>query len=175
VGGDNDSPTQQMNTLSMRQTMHFKISKTIILATVALTYSISGYSASSKADYRDFTPSPGQPYYYEEGKVDFGTYNGFRRYHADCHVCHGPAGLGSSYAPALLDSLKVMTWGDFVNVVISGREGIDNKIMPSFAKNADIVANLSDIYAYLKARADGVIGANRPAKFPKVKKLIADK
>jgi mono/diheme cytochrome c family protein len=155
--------------------MHFKISKTIILATVVLSYSITGYSASSKADYRDFTPSPDQPYYYEEGKVDFGTYNGFRRYHADCHVCHGPAGLGSSYAPALLDSLKVMTWGDFVNVVISGREGIDNKIMPSFAKNVDIVTNLSDIYAYLKARADGVIGANRPAKFPKVKKLIADK
>ncbi|MES9979734.1 MAG: hypothetical protein ABW107_13400, partial [Candidatus Thiodiazotropha sp. 6PLUC5] len=50
-----------------------------------------------------------KPYYFEDGKVDFGTYNGFRRYHADCHVCHGPAGLGSSYAPALMDSLKVMT------------------------------------------------------------------
>jgi mono/diheme cytochrome c family protein len=154
--------------------LHTKFSKPIIFATLALTYSIACYATPSKADYRSFQPSPDQPYYYQDGKVDFGTYNGFRRYHADCHVCHGPAGLGSSYAPALLESLKVMTWGDFVNVVISGREGIDNKIMPSFAKNADIVANLSDIYAYLKARADGVIGANRPAKFPKVKKMIAD-
>ncbi|MCG7945488.1 MAG: cytochrome C [Candidatus Thiodiazotropha taylori] len=154
--------------------LHFRFSKPILLATLALTYSITCYATPSKADYRSFQPSPDQPYYFEDGKVDFGTYNGFRRYHADCHVCHGPAGLGSSYAPALLESLKVMTWGDFVNVVISGREGRDNMIMPSFAKNVDIVTNLSDIYAYLKARADGVIGATRPAKFPKVKKLIAD-
>jgi methanol metabolism-related c-type cytochrome len=153
---------------------HFKFSKSLIFAIIALTYSISGYSASTNADYRSFQPSPDQPYYYEDGKVDFGTYNGFRRYHADCHVCHGPAGLGSSYAPALIESLKVMSWGDFVNVVISGREGLDNRVMPSFAQNVDIVKNLSDIYAYLKARADGVIGATRPQKYPKVKKMIAD-
>jgi methanol metabolism-related c-type cytochrome len=154
---------------------HNKFSKSLIVATLALTYSISGFSAASKADYRDFVPSPKQPYYFEDGKVDFGTYNGFRRYHADCHVCHGPAGLGSSYAPALLESLKVMSYGDFVNVVVSGREGLDNRVMPSFAKNVDIIKNIADIYAYLKARADGAIGPNRPAKFPKVKKMIADK
>ncbi|MES9864078.1 MAG: c-type cytochrome [Candidatus Thiodiazotropha sp. LLP2] len=156
---------------------HLRYSKTFFLAAIALAYFFSSYSAASKADYRSFqpSPSPDKPYYFEDGKVDFGTYNGFRRYHADCHVCHGPAGLGSSYAPALTESLRVMTWGDFVNVVISGRQGIDNRIMPAFAQNVDIVTNLSDIYAYLKARSDGVIGANRPKKFPKVKKMIADK
>ncbi|MET0069220.1 MAG: c-type cytochrome [Candidatus Thiodiazotropha sp.] len=119
-------------------------------------------------------PSPEQPYYFQDGKVDFGTYNGFRRYHADCHVCHGPAGMGSAYAPALLESLKVMSYGDFVNAVVTGREGMDNKIMPSFAQNVDVIKYIADIYAYLKARADGVIGPARPDKFPKVKKLIAD-
>lgn len=153
---------------------HYKFSKFLVVATIALTYSISGYSAASKADYRDFVPSPEQPYYFEDGKVDFGTYNGFRRYHADCHVCHGPAGLGSSYAPALLESLKVMSYGDFVNAVVTGREGLDTRVMPSFAKNIDVIKYIADIYAYLKARSDGVIGATRPAKFPKVKKLIAD-
>ena len=39
-------------------------------------------------------------------RVDFATYTGFRRYHSDCHVCHGPDGEGSSYAPALADSLE---------------------------------------------------------------------
>jgi methanol metabolism-related c-type cytochrome len=149
---------------------HTKKSKIIFLATLAFTCSFAGLSAASKADYKTFVPSPGQPYYFADGKVDFGTYNGFRRYHADCHVCHGPAGLGSSYAPALMESLKVMSWGDFVNVVVSGREGMDNRVMPAFAKNPDVIANLSDIYAYLKARADGVVGATRPARFPKVKK-----
>ncbi len=41
-----------------------------------------------------------------DGKVDKGTYNGYRRYHASCHTCHGPDGLGSSYAPNLVNSLK---------------------------------------------------------------------
>lgn len=154
---------------------HFKFSKFLMVASIALTYSITGHSAASKADYRDFEPSPEQPYYFEDGKVDFGTYNGFRRYHADCHVCHGPAGMGSSYAPALMESLKVMSYGDFVNVVVGGREGLDNRVMPSFAKNVDVIKYIADIYAYLKARADGVIGPTRPAKFPKVKKMVADK
>lgn len=147
-----------------------KCSKSITLATFVLTGFIAVFSAASKADYKTFTPSPEHPYYFEDGKVDFGTYNGFRRYHADCHVCHGPAGMGSSYAPALMDSLKVMKWGDFVNVVVGGRTGLNNKVMPSFAKNVDVLKNLSDIYAYLKARSDGVIGPARPARFPKIKK-----
>lgn len=149
---------------------HFKGSKSLTLATFALTGFIAVFSAASKADYKTFVPSPEHPYLYEDGKVDFGTYNGFRRYHADCHVCHGPAGLGSSYAPALIESLKVMSWGDFVNVVVSGRVGLNNRVMPSFAQNVDVIKNLSDIYAYLKARADGVIGPTRPQRFPKVKK-----
>jgi hypothetical protein len=27
-----------------------------------------------------------------DGRVDWSTYSGFRRYHSDCHVCHGPDG-----------------------------------------------------------------------------------
>ena len=37
----------------------------------------------------------------EDGSVDWYTFSGYRRYHADCHVCHGPDGQGSSYAPAI--------------------------------------------------------------------------
>ncbi len=154
---------------------HFTGSKHLTLATIALSCSIAGFSAASNADYKTYTPSADQPYLFEDGKVDFGTYNGFRRYHSECHVCHGPAGLGSSYAPALMDSMKVMTWGDFVNTVVSGRVGMDNKVMPSFAQNPNVIEHLQDIYAYLKARGDGVIGRNRPDHFPKVKKsAIAD-
>ena len=38
-----------------------------------------------------------------DGTVDWYTYSGFRRYHSECHVCHGPDGMGSTYAPALKD------------------------------------------------------------------------
>ena len=39
----------------------------------------------------------------EDGTVDWYTFSGYRRYHSDCHVCHGPDGVGSSYAPALVN------------------------------------------------------------------------
>ncbi len=126
-------------------------------------------SASASADYREFTFSAETPYYLEDGKVDFGTYNGFRRYHSDCHVCHGPAGLGSSYAPALMVSLESISFHEFVDVIVRGKVGINNSIMPGFAGNMNVLPYMNDLYAYLKARSDGVVGPTRPGRFPKVK------
>ena len=53
----------------------------------------------------------------KDGTVDYATYNGFRRYNSICFVCHGPDGAGSSYAPALADSLKNMDYATFAGVV----------------------------------------------------------
>ena len=36
-----------------------------------------------------------------DGTVDYYTFTGFTRYSAECLPCHGPDGLGSTYAPAL--------------------------------------------------------------------------
>ena len=44
-----------------------------------------------------------KPYKIENGNVDQGTYNGYRRYGKSCMRCHGPDGAGSSYAPALTE------------------------------------------------------------------------
>src|SRR5258708_34258922 len=41
-----------------------------------------------------------------DGTVDWSPYSGYRRYHPESHVCHVPHGEGSSYAPALKNSLK---------------------------------------------------------------------
>ena len=40
------------------------------------------------------------------GWMDFSTYKGWRAYHAECHVCHGPDAMGSTYAPSLMMSVK---------------------------------------------------------------------
>ncbi|RYI33280.1 MAG: c-type cytochrome, methanol metabolism-related, partial [Acetobacteraceae bacterium] len=48
----------------------------------------------------------------EDGTVDWATFSGFRRYHAECHVCHGPDGEGSTYAPALKASALKMDYYD---------------------------------------------------------------
>jgi hypothetical protein len=78
--------------------------------------------------------------------------------------------MGSSYAPALMTSLQDLSYNQFVDVVVRGRTGMNNMVMPSFADNMNVLPYLPDIYAYLKARSDGVIGAARPSRFPKVPK-----
>jgi mono/diheme cytochrome c family protein len=130
-------------------------------------------ASAAENDCKDFTFTPDKPYCIADDKVDFGTYNGFRRYHADCHVCHGPAGLGSSYAPALMESLQTLTSHQFVDTVIKGRKGLDERVMPSFADNLNVLPYISDIYAYLKARSDGKLGVGRPDHFPKARKQQA--
>jgi methanol metabolism-related c-type cytochrome len=103
----------------------------------------------------------------EDGVIDWYTYSGFRRYHSECHVCHGPDGLGSSFAPALLDAMKTMTYEDFLEVVVNGRETVtvaEQKKMPAFGENFNVMCFIDDLYAYLRARADGAIGRGRPAK-----------
>ncbi|MFC7400509.1 c-type cytochrome, methanol metabolism-related [Chelatococcus sp. GCM10030263] len=102
-----------------------------------------------------------------DGTVDWYTYSGFRRYHAECHVCHGPDGAGSTYAPALAESLKTMTYEQFTEVVVQGRQNVNTgseNVMPAFGTNKNVMCYLDDIYVYLKARAVGGLARGRPAK-----------
>lgn len=111
-----------------------------------------------------------KPYSVVDGKVDFGTYNGYRRYHSYCHVCHGPDGLGSSYAPALIESIPQIGYEGYLEAVIYGVKNVDQShqsVMPAFGEVADVVNYIDDIYSYLKARADGVVGRGRPERQPK--------
>jgi methanol metabolism-related c-type cytochrome len=110
-----------------------------------------------------------KPYTVVDGKVDFGTYNGYRRYHSHCHVCHGPDGLGSSYAPALVESIPQVGYEGYLEAVIYGIENVSQaqqSVMPAFGEVEDVVNYVDDIYSYLKARADGVVGRGRPERLP---------
>jgi methanol metabolism-related c-type cytochrome len=98
-----------------------------------------------------------------DGTVDWYTYSGFRRYHSECHVCHGPDGMGSTYAPALKDSLKTMSYGDFVGVVASGRKN-GNSVMPALGDNPNVACYMDDLYVYLRARAHDAVARVRPPK-----------
>ena len=99
----------------------------------------------------------------EDGTVDWYTFSGYRRYHADCHVCHGPDGMGSSYAPAIAASMKRLTYPEFLEVVSSGKQSPDaSKVMPAFGTNLNVMCYIDDIYIYLRARAQGDIPRGRP-------------
>ena len=108
-----------------------------------------------------------KPYTITDGKVDKKTFNGWRRYTESCLRCHGPDGAGSSYAPSLVDSVKHMSQDEFNEIVVNGRTNVNaasENVMPPFGEVEDVVSYLDDIWAYLKARADGVLGRGRPPR-----------
>src|SRR5438105_7675587 len=82
----------------------------------------AGDPVAVKDEERKYYDKEGNPTFkvQSDGTVDWYTYSGFRRYHSDCHVCHGPDGEGSSYAPALSSSLKTMSYPEFAAVVVNG-------------------------------------------------------
>ena len=123
---------------------------------------MAGASAAAAAD----APAK-KPYTIVDGKVDMHTYNGWRRYTESCLRCHGPDGAGSSYAPDLTLSLKTLSKDDFMEVVVNGRTNVSTaaeNVMPPFGTVADVMLYIDDIYAYLKARSDGVLGRGRPQR-----------
>ena len=108
------------------------------------------------------------------GWMDFSTYKGWRAYHAECHVCHGPDAMGSTYAPSLMESVKNgMDWDAFFDVIINGR-GVDQgaqkgNVMPAFGENSNVAPHIEDMFRYVKARADGKI--RRGVRLPKLPKF----
>lgn len=133
----------------------------LVMAAVALALG-ANCSVAAESDQ-----TAKKPYTIVNGKVDKHTYNGWRRYTESCMRCHGPDGAGSSYAPDLTDSVKHMTQDQFNEVVVNGRTNVSTSsenVMPPFGTVEDVVSYLDDIWAYLKARSDGVLGRGRPPR-----------
>jgi methanol metabolism-related c-type cytochrome len=140
-------------------------------ALVFWTVSVRADGSGEPAEVKDgkFFDKDGDPTYRvaQDGTVDWYTYSGFRRYHSECHVCHGPSGDGSSFAPALKDSLKRISYGDFLGIVAGGRRNVtaaQDNVMPAFGNNPNVMCYVDDIYIYLRARANDAVGRVRPAK-----------
>lgn len=146
---------------------------------VALAWHVSAQTPGTPSQPDAKPEQPGQgagaseqdtekPYVVKDGKVDRATFNGWRRYTESCLRCHGPDGAGSSYGPSLVDSLKRTSEEDFKEVVINGRVNVaagKESVMPPFGMVEDVALYIDDIYGYLKARSDGVLGRGRPQRF----------
>jgi methanol metabolism-related c-type cytochrome len=143
---------------------------TLLVAAGGLAFADgSGDPTAVKNEDGKYLDAEGNPTYKiaADGTVDWYTYSGYRRYHSECHVCHGPDGMGSTYAPALKDSLKTMSYPDFLGVVASGRKNVSTSqenVMPAFGDNPNVACYMDDLYVYLRARANDAVGRVRPAK-----------
>ncbi|MEO8716424.1 MAG: c-type cytochrome, methanol metabolism-related [Acetobacteraceae bacterium] len=127
----------------------------------------SGDPAAVSSEDGKYLDKDGTPTFktFPDGKVDWYTYAGFLRYSANCLACHGPDGLGSTYAPSLVDALKTLSYGDFLSTVAGGKKNVSasqDLVMPALGTNKNVMCYIDAIYVYLRARADGAVGRGRP-------------
>ena len=136
-------------------------------------------------------PVPGD-YRIVDGKVDRGTFTGWRLFHSTCYGCHGVDALGTDVAPNLLERVRVLTPRAFATKVLTsyrivlpeGEVNSDNRSavreamlaevmqrergprgqvsMPAWETDAKINPHVLDLFAYLSARADGKLGPGTP-------------
>jgi methanol metabolism-related c-type cytochrome len=121
-----------------------------------------------------FVDSAGNPIYSksEDGTFDYATWRGYKKYSANCFQCHGPDGLGSSFAPNLTEQLQRINYYDFTGIVVNGQQNKwhpVNSIMPAWGEDVNVMCFLDSIYVYLRGRADGAIPRGEPKK-PKINK-----
>lgn len=131
-------------------------------------------------------PPPGE-YRIVNGRVDRGTYTGWRLFHTACHGCHGVDATGSGVAPNLLQRVRGMSQRAFVTKVLTSyritqlpegnaddREAAIDAlmskkrtagaaiVMPAWENDPSVSPHVLDLFAYLNARADGKLGPGRP-------------
>ncbi|MFT7414606.1 MAG: mono/diheme cytochrome c family protein [Methylophagaceae bacterium] len=95
-------------------------------------------------------------------KLDASSYAGFKLFRNWCAHCHGTYGQGM-VGPDLTESLKFISKEQFYDVVENGKSGRIGS-MPSSNANVQVMENMDQLYAYLKARSDGAIGVIKPKK-----------
>jgi hypothetical protein len=147
-------------------------------------------SLSAVAPGKESDPNE-KPYRVIDGKVDESTFLGWRAFHSACHTCHGVDAVGTSVAPSLVERVKLLSARDFtVKVLTSYRlvfqsgeiSGDDSTavrseflnealrrergelIMPAWEGEQKIRPHVLDLYAYLRARADGALGPGKPER-----------
>lgn len=159
----------------------------VLLAAVAVSA-----AAQSRTD-----PIPGD-FVVIDGRVDRGTYAGWKLFHSSCHVCHGVGGVGTGIAPNLVERIGDYTPRGFATKVLTSyrivpmspdsgppetlaereallelvmkRERMERgqPLMPAWDSSTEVAPHVLDLYAYLNARAEGGLGPGKP-------KLLSDR
>jgi hypothetical protein len=103
----------------------------------------------------------GEPFCY----VDRDTYIGWRTFHGNCHVCHAQDAVVSSFAPNFMSRMQDFDFDMFVDRTANGYTG-QVGVMPPWKDNPNVNKKYKELFAYLKARSDGVLPPGRPKKKP---------
>jgi len=149
---------------------------------------IAQYNMPSLANVKQTIKKKPVIYTVENGKVDDKTYLGWRLFNSSCYVCHGKNATGTERGPNLLPVVKDMSGFRFRKKVLrkyfskynldvpERRLALLSQIpaehargfeMPVWDEDPYIRPHINDLYAYLKARADGALGEEKPERLVK--------
>jgi methanol metabolism-related c-type cytochrome len=154
--------------LNLRLSLYLAVGLTLSVGAYAIVDG-SGDPTAVASDDGKWTDQGGNPTFKIEsdGTVDWYTFSGFTRYSSECLRCQGPDGVGSTYAPALIDSMKHLSYADFYALVAAGKQEVSSSqklVMPANGDNRNVMCYVDAIYVYLRARADGEVDRGRPIK-----------
>jgi len=106
----------------------------------------------------------GQPYQIIDANIDENTFEGWRTYNGGgCGGCHGPGGTGG-VASNLAESLIIKNDKEKFKDIVTN--GVPSTLMKPHKNDKRVMGNLDNLYAYLKARFDGVLGTKNLIKHP---------
>ena len=109
-------------------------------------------------------PAENKPYQLVDGKISENVMEGWRTYNGGgCGTCHGKGGIGA-VGPNLAESLKSKISEDTFYKLVEN--GVPGTMMRPNNTNKRVMDNLDNLYAYLLARSDGVLGPENLIKFP---------
>ncbi len=164
-----------------------------VLCAAALFFSAGAVRAQTAPPRGDTLPGE---FVVIDGRVDAGTYAGWKLFHSSCHVCHGVGGVGTGVAPNLVEKIGNYTPRGFAAKVLTSyrivpmspdsgppetlaerdallelvmkreRQQRGQPLMPAWDADAEVAPHVLDIYAYLGARAEGGLGPGRPKPLP---------
>ncbi len=127
---------------------------------------IKSIAISSMASMISFSAIAGdeKPYQVVDGSISANAMEGWKTYNGGgCGTCHGKGGIGA-VGPNLGQSVtQKLSKDDFFNIVTNGKSGT---MMRPHKTNKRVMDNLENLYAYLVARGDDVLGPGNLIKMP---------
>lgn len=105
-----------------------------------------------------------KPYEVVDGKISANAIEGWKTFNGGgCGGCHGRGGKGA-VGPNLGESVTTkLTKEQFFDIVTNGKAGT---FMKPHKSDKRVMDNLENLYAYLMARGDGILGEENLIKFP---------
>lgn len=140
-----------------------KLKQEAVVAQQELQAAAEDATAAADAAMEDIV-SPDKPYQLVDGKISENVMEGWRTYNGGgCGACHGKGGVGAVGPNLAVSVTQKLTKEQFVNIVTNGVSGT---MMRPHNTNTRVMDNLDNLYAYLVARGDGVLGPGNLIKSP---------